>query len=143
MQLGTRSLTLNLGGFERAAEISDCRISSQAVGNLPRKLFQSGGTRYLDQEFRDWRLQGIAVQDTAANSLWGLVWEYAGTEVPVEVRPAGGESPSEEQPFFTGLVVVSFPEGDFIGGKADKSTARRFTFNIDWPFVDKPERVTS
>ena len=65
-----------------------------------------------------------------------------GQPLPREGVP-GGESPSEEQPFFTGLVVVSFPEGDFIGGKADKSTARRFTFNIDWPFVDKPERVTS
>lgn len=142
MQLGTRSLTLNLGGFERAAEVSDCRISSRAIGTLPRRLFQNG-TVYMDQLRRDWRLQGTAVQDSGADSLWGLVWEYAGTEVPIEVRPAGGVTPSEEQPFFTGLVVVSFPEGDFIGGKADKSTARRFTFDLDWPFVDKPERVTS
>lgn len=142
MQLGTRSLTLNLGGFERAAEVSDCRITSQALGELPRRLFQNG-TRYLDQEVRDWRLQGTAVQDTATGSLWSLVWDYAGTEVPVEIRPAGGEMPSDEQPFFTGLVVVSFPEGDFVGGAADKSSSARLTFTIDWPFVDKPERVTS
>lgn len=142
MQLGTRSLTLYLGGFERATEVSDCRIASRAKEGLPTRGWQNGA-RYLDQDYREFRLQGTAVQSTAVDSLWGLVWEYAGTEVDVELRPAGGDVPSEEQPFFTGRVVVMYPDGDLLGGAANKSTNTRFTFAFDWPFLDKPLRVTS
>lgn len=134
MQLGTRSLTLNLGGFERATEVSDCRIVAEPVPTERRKLCASP-TQY--------RLRATVVQDPATGSLWDLAWDYVGDKVEVEVRPAGGESPSEAQPWFTGTVEVGEPTGDMIGGQANASPNTRFTFAIDWLFDDKPLRVTS
>lgn len=132
MQLGTRSLTLNLGGFERAAEVSECRITSTVLARV------LGGPPICE-----YRLQATAVQDTTAGSLWDLMWEHVGTEVDVEIRPAGGDSPSEEQPVFEGRVYVTEPEGEVLGGAANKSASTRFTFAIDWRFTGRPVRVTS
>lgn len=134
MQLGTRSLTLNLGGFERAAEVSDVRIVAEPVPTERRKLC-APATQY--------RLRATVVQDPATGSLWDLAWDYIGTTVEVELRPSGNETPTEDEPWFTGAVEIGEPEGDILGGTANKSPNARFTFGIDWVFTDKPERVTS
>lgn len=134
MQLGTRSLTLNLGGFERAAEISDCRITAEPLPAEDRRLC-GPVTRY--------RLRATAVQDPGAGSLWDLAWDYVNELIEVELRPAGGAVPTEDQPWFTGTVRVAEPEGDILGGTANKSPNTRFTFAIDWPFEDKPTRVVA
>lgn len=134
MQLGTRSLTLNLGGFERAAEISDCRIPAEPIPNGERTLC-GPATRY--------RLKARAVQDPASDTVWDLAWDYVGETVEVTLRPAGGEEPTEAAPWFTGTLEIPEPSGDILGGTASASRSNRFTFEIDWPFEAKPERVTS
>lgn len=132
MQLGTRSLTLNLGGFERATEVSDVRIVAEPVPDDERVLC-GPITRY--------RLKARAVQDPAAGSVWDLAWDYVGTTVEVELRPAGGATPTEDQPWFTGTVEIGEPTGDVLGGQANASPNTRFTFEIDWVFTDKPTRL--
>lgn len=133
MQLGTRSLTLNLGGFERAAEVSDVRIIAEAMPAEERTLC-GPVTRY--------RLRATAAQDPATDTLWDLAWDYVGDLVDVDLRPAGGDTISADQPSFTGTVEILQPLGDLLGGQANKSPNARFTFEIDWPFTAKPTRLT-
>jgi hypothetical protein len=134
MQLGTRFLTLSLGGFERTAEVSDCRIVSGPIESRQRHLCEPD---------REYRLQGTGVQDPATGTLWDLVWEYAETDVEVDLRPAGGVAPSEDQPWFTGTVTITEPDGVLLGGQADARNGGRFTFAFDWVFKEKPLRVVA
>lgn len=133
MHLGTRSLTLTVGGYPRSADVSDCRIVSGPIEPAKRLLYGSD---------RGYRLQGTAAQDPAAGSLWDLVWESVGTEVEIDLRPNGGVTPTDEQPWFTGTVTIAEPDGDLLGGPANASPGGRFTFDIDWAFTEKPTRVS-
>lgn len=133
MHLGTRSLTLTVGGVSRTADVSDCRIVSQPVPDDERALCEST---------REYRLLATAAQDPSPGSLWDLVWSTADEEVEVEVCPAGGSEPTETQPWFAGTVVISEPVGDLLGGRADASPTNKFTFGIDWRFTAKPSRLT-
>ncbi|WP_323792421.1 hypothetical protein [Nocardioides sp.] len=132
MHLGTRSLTLSIDDIARTADVSDARIIS-GPSDLPRLLGRA--------PFRNYRLQCTAAQDLAAESLWSLVWLRAGEEVDIELRPAGGTSPSEDQPWFAGTVTIAEPDGDLIGGEANASPSARFAFAIDWAFTHKPVRI--
>lgn len=132
MHLGTRALTLTLGGFPRTAEVSDCRIVAEPVPDGERLLCASP-TRY--------RLRATAVQDPAPGSLWDLAWDYIGETVEVDLRPAGGDMPTEDQPWVTGTVEIGEPSGDVLGGAANTSRGNRFTFSIDWLFDEKPNLV--
>lgn len=134
MQLGTRSLTLSIGGVERAAEVGDCRIVAEPIPDGERRLFEPS-TRY--------RLVASAVQDPAAGTVWDLAWDYVGTEVEVVIRPTGNVAASADEPWFTGTVEVGEPTGDLLGGQADASRTRRLSFEIDWLFTAKPERVVA
>lgn len=134
MHLGTRSLTLTVGGVSRTADVSDCRIVSAPI--RPEMVAICGPTR-------EYWLKGVAVQDPSVGSLWDLVWDHADDEVEVVLRPAGGSVASDTEPAFVGTVTVTEPDGDMLGGQADPSSANRFVFEINWPFTAKPTRVTS
>lgn len=137
--LGTRLLTASVGGTDYTAQISDCRITSAES--------DSDFTTFADAAAggaRDYFLVFKAVQDPATGTLWDKVWTAPGSTVAVSIKPAGGTTTaSPTQPHFTGNVVVSEPDGDLLGGEADKSTTSRFTFEGKWPFTAKPTRVTS
>lgn len=133
MHLGTRSLTLTVGGVSRTGDVSDCRIVSGPLSDdHPRRLCVPD---------REYRLRGRAAQDLSAGSLWDLVWSSVDELVQVDVRPAGGDVASNTQPAFTGTVRISEPDGDILGGGADASPGSRFAFEFDWPFLAKPVRV--
>ncbi len=140
MHLGTRSLTLSVDGSYRTAEVSNCQIVSAPKQGVPDQVWQNG-TRRLSQEKRDYRLVATVVQDPAQDSLWDLMWNRAGENVDVDLRPAGGSVPSDEQPWFLGTVTILVPDGIVLGGAASPSAANRFTFAIDWPFLEKPTLV--
>lgn len=140
MQLGTRSLTLTIDGVYRTAEVSNCQITSAPKQGFPERVWRNG-VRWLSQEIRDYRLLATVVQDPAHGSLWDLVWNRAGENVDVDLRPAGGSVPSDEQPWLLGTVTIFMPDGIVLGGAANKSLANRFTFDIDWPFTEKPTLV--
>lgn len=135
--LGTRALTITVGGTDYTAQVSNCRITSGDA--------DSDFTTFEDAAnggAREYRLEFTAVQDPAADSLWDQIWTAAGTTVAVVIAPNGGTAPSPTQPHFTGNVVITEPDGDLLGGEANKSNSARFTFDASWVFEAKPTRVT-
>lgn len=136
--IGTRKLTLEIGGVERAAEVSKSVVTSNPA--------DSDFTSFEDAKNgggREYGLNIIATQDADSASLWSEVWDNAGSEIPVTVRPYGNELPSATQPHFEGTVVISEPDGDLLGGEANASNTARFTFEVTWKFLAKPTRVTT
>ncbi|WP_214055984.1 hypothetical protein [Nocardioides aquaticus] len=91
---------------------------------------------------RQYRLQGTAAQDPGKDSFWDLVWSNADEHVDIALRPAGGEVPTDEQPWFIGTVLIGEADGDLLGGEADAAPGARFVFGFDWAFTAKPTRVT-
>lgn len=136
--LGTRSLTLTIGGSDVTAEISKGVITSNPSESdfVSFDDAASGGKR-------DYALNFIAVQDAATGSLWDQVFSNAGSTVAYVMKPYGNETPSAAQPHYTGNVTIIEPEGDFIGGEADASTTARFTVECSWPCDAKPTKVTT
>lgn len=135
--LGTRLLTLSIGGTEYSAQVSDCRITSEESDSdfVTFADAAAGGAR-------DYKLAFTAVQDPATGTLWDKVWTVPGTTVAAIIKPAGGSTtPSPTQPHFTGNVVITEPDGDLLGGEADASTSARFVIECEWPFTAKPTRL--
>lgn len=139
-QLGTRLLTLDVGGDDFTAEVSDVRIVSGAADSdfVSFAAAASGGARKYSLAF-------TAVQDPATSTLWDKIWTSAGTTVAFILKPAGSGDmgPTPEQPHFTGNAVISEPDGDLLGGAANTSTTARFTFAASWECTAKPTRVTT
>lgn len=136
--LGTRKLTLDIGGAERAPEVSKAVITSAAAETdfVSFEDAANGGGR-------TYGLNVIATQDASTASLWSEVWDNAGQDIPVTVRPYGNAVASAEQPHFTGTVTITEPDGDLLGGEANASNTARFTFEVTWAFTAKPTRVTA
>lgn len=137
-QLGTRLLTLSIGGTDYTAQVSKSVITSGEADSDFVTFAQAatGGGR-------EYRLEFTAVQDPATGTLWDKVFTAAGTTVAFILKPAGGTTASPTQPHFTGNAVVSEPEGDLIGGEADSSVTARMTFECSWVLDAKPTRVTA
>lgn len=137
--LGTRLLTISIGGEDYTAQVSDCRITAEAADSDFTSFADAaaGGARL-------YKLAFTAVQDPATGTLWDKIWTAAGTSVAVLIKPAGGTTPaSPTQPHFSGNVVVAEPDGDLLGGEANASTSARFTFEAEWAFTAKPTRVVA
>lgn len=137
--LGTRLLTIDVGGIDFTAQVSNCRITSGAADAdfLSFADAAAGGAR-------EYKLAFTAVQDPATGSLWDKVWTAAGDVVAVILKPAGGDTtPTETQPHFTGNVEITEPDGDLLGGEANASKSARFTFEVEWTFSAKPVRLTA
>lgn len=131
--IGTRLLKLEIDGDEYSAELTNARISPQDS--------ESDTVTFADAAAggaKDWHLQGTAVQDAAAGTLWRQVFDNAGDTVPYVFMPYGNATASASEPHFTGSVTISAPDGDFLGGEANASTTQKFTFDIDWVCTAKP-----
>lgn len=131
--LGTRALKLEINSVDYSNAVSSVKVTSAESDSdfLTFAAAAAGGSR-------QYKLSMTLAQDVAANSLYRLIWDSAGTEVPVVVRPAGGTVISATQPTYTGTAIVAEPDGDFLGGDADKSSSARFTIEVDWEFLAKP-----
>ena len=136
--LGTRSLLVMVGGTEYAAQVSNCRITSQDADSdfVTFADAAAGGSK-------EYRLAFTAVQDPATGTLWDKVFTAPGTSVAIILRPAGGTVATPAQPHFTGNAIVKEPDGDFLGGEANASATARFTFECEFPFTAKPVRLTA
>lgn len=137
-QLGTRALTLTIGGQDYTAQVSDCRIVAGEADTdfVSFAAAAAGGAR-------EYRLAFTAVQDPATSTIWDLVWSSAGSTVAAVIKPNGGTTASATQPHFTGNVVITEPDGDLLGGEANASSTARFTFEAEWVFTAKPLRVVA
>lgn len=136
--LGTRSLTLTVGGTDVTVQVSNCRITSGSSDSDFTSFADAaaGGSRV-------YKLAGTAAQDVATGSLWDQVWNHAGETVAVVVAPAGGTAASATQPTFSGNVIITEPDGDILGGEANSSATAKFTFDFEWEFTAKPTMATA
>lgn len=137
--LGTRLLTLTIGGTDYTAQVSNCRITTgEADSDFVSFADAAAGGG------REYKLAFAAVQDPDADTIWDLVWTQAGSTVAALIKPNGGDAvPTPAQPHFTGNVVITEPDGDLLGGEANASTTAKFTFEAEWSFTAKPTRLTA
>lgn len=131
--LGTRALKLVVDGNDFTSSVSAVTIDA-AESDSDFTTFAdaaAGGARV-------YRLGLTLVQNPDANSLWRYIWDEAGSEQPVIVRPNGGTAASATTPEFTGTVIISEPDGTILGGEANKSGTARMTTQVSWEFLAKP-----
>lgn len=132
--LGTRLLKLEIDGDQVEAEVSKAVITSNDAG--------SDFTTFADAAAggaREYRLEFTAVQDPVNSaSIWRKVFDQAGDDVDFILDPVGGGTAGAGNPLYSGTVTITEPDGDFLGGSADKSTSARFTFDCAWVLTGKP-----
>ena len=136
--IGTRLLKIEVDSVEYTAQVSTCAITSNPS--------ESDFTSFADAAAggaRDYALHVVAMQDAASASFWTLVWAQLGDELPVTVMPYGNATPSVGEPHFEGTIVVREPDGDLLGGEANRSTSARQVIDVTWPFLAKPTKVTA
>jgi hypothetical protein len=136
--IGSRKLTIDIDGEEVAPDVSAATIASEETDSdfVSFAAAAAGGGR-------TYKLGLTIAQDAAAGSLWSQVWDAAGSEVDVIVRPYGNAVASIAEPHFEGTVVITEPDGELLGGEADPSTTQVFTIEVEWTFTAKPTRVTT
>lgn len=139
--LGTRALVLRIGATDYSDAVSDVRVkSAEDDGDFVSfaQAAAGGARKYV--------LALKLAQDTATTSLWYFAWNTAGTTQTVEVWPNGrpvSGTPTASQPKVTCSAVVSEPDGDLLGGEANKSTTARFTSDFEWECTAKPTLAIS
>lgn len=136
--IGTRKLKLNIGGTEHTAEVSNVRLTSAES--------DSDFTSFADAAAggaRDYALAITLTQDAAAGSLWSLIFDNAGSDVTYTVMPYGNVTPTASEPHFTGTCTISEPDGDLLGGEANKSNTAKMTVEVEFPCTGKPTKVTA
>jgi hypothetical protein len=136
--IGTRKLTLEIDGDAVAAEVSNVRITSGEADSdfVTFEEAAAGGAR-------DYALAITLKQDAATGSLWRRIFDDAGDDVPYIVAPYGNAVASASQPHFTGTCTITEPDGDLLGGEANKSNTARMTIEVSFPCTAKPTLVTS
>jgi hypothetical protein len=136
--LGTRNLTLTIGGTEYAAQVFDATVEADAADSddVTYAEAASGGGR-------QYNLKIVLTQDMATSTLWTMIFDDAGDDVAVLLRPYGNASASASQPHFTMTANIREPDGTFIGGTADISPSARQQVEVLWPLTTKPTRVTA
>lgn len=136
--IGTRKLTLDIDGTEYTAQVSNVRITSAEADSdfVTFAEAASGGAR-------DYALVITLTQDAAAGTLWTEIFENAGDDVPYVVAPYGNAAPSAGEPHFTGTCTITEPDGDLLGGEANKSNTARMTIEVTFPCTGKPVKVAA
>lgn len=94
-----------------------------------------GGRQYL--------LKITLTQDMAASTLWSEIWDNAGSDVEVLMKPYGNATASASQPHFTMTATIKEPNGVLFGGEADASPTNRWQTEVEWVLAAKPTRVTA
>ncbi len=136
--IGTRKLQLEIDGTAYTPEVSNVRITSAES--------DSDFTTFADAAAggaRDYALVLTLVQDAATASLWSQVFDSAGDDVPVTVMPYGNAVATAIEPHFESIATITEPDGDLLGGEANKSNSARMTIEVTWPLLAKPTRVAA
>jgi hypothetical protein len=133
--IGTRKLVLRVDSTDFTDSVSNVRIVAGEKDSDFMSFAEAaaGGAR-------EYKLAMALKQATDTTSLWTYAWSEAGTDVPVEVWPNGYNAgvASTTYPKVSGTVTVVEPDGDFLGGEANKSTTARFVTEVEWTFTAKP-----
>lgn len=133
--LGTRKLVLRVDGTDFTDSVSDVRIVSGEKDSDFMSFTEAaaGGAR-------EYKLAMTLKQDTSTTSLWYYAWAESGTDQAVEIWPNGynGGEESTTYPKISGTVTITEPDGDFLGGEANKSSTAVFVTEVEWTFTAKP-----
>jgi hypothetical protein len=138
--IGTRKTKLFLGAgvTDFTAEVSNVRLVSGEKDSDFMSFAEAtaGGAR-------DYTLALTIRQDTAAASLWYYVWNQAGADVAYQFWPNGQNTvapttPTATYPKFSGTVTVREPDGDLLGGEANKSNTAVNLIEVEWQCTAKP-----
>ena len=84
-----------------------------------------------------WFFSVTAVADYGTGSVWSMLWDEAGNEVPYVFKPYGNSTASTSQPHFTGNVTIDAKPP--VGGTANEV----FTFEARLTCTAEPTRVTA
>ena len=135
--LGTRALTVSIGGSDYTAQVFNCEILSRAADASQTTFAEAaaGGGRIYSLKF-------VLTQALTTTGLWDKIWSAAGTSVAALIKPYGNAAASVAQPHYSGNVTITEPDGTLIGGDADASTTARWTVEVSWDFAAKPTKVT-
>jgi hypothetical protein len=136
--LTARSLTITVDGTEFAAQVFAASVDADDA--------ESDSVTFAEAAAGGARAYTLAItltQDMAASTLWTMIWDQAGEDVPVVMKPYGNVAPSVGQPHFTMTVSVREPNGTIIGGEADANPLTRFNVEVEWPLLSKPIRVVA
>lgn len=136
--IGTRKLKLEIDGTPYTAQVSNVRITS-GESDSDFVTFEDAANGGL----RDYALVITLTQDAAAGSLWREIFDSAGTDVPYTVIPYGNAAPSTGEPHFEGTATITEPDGDLLGGEANKSNTAKMTIEVTFPCTGKPTLVTA
>ena len=146
--LGTRALVFEMASAAAPTAFVDYTTAVSSV-KITSAESESDFTTFADAAAGGAREYGLAVtlaQDLASATLWRKTFDNPGTDVPFKIwfngKPAGG-TPSATQPVTTGTAQITEPDGDWIGGDADKSTTARFTTEVEWKLLAKPAIAVS
>jgi hypothetical protein len=136
--IGTRKLTVEIDGTAYTAQASNVRITSGESDSdfMTFEEAAQGGSR-------DYALAITLTQDMATGSLWRMIFDNAGDDVPYLVSPYGNAIPSGSEPHAEGVCTITEPDGDFLGGEANKSNTARMTIEVVFPCTAKPTLVTT
>jgi hypothetical protein len=133
--IGTRKLVLRVDGTDFTDSVSNVRLIAGEKDSDFMSFAEAaaGGAR-------EYKLALTLKQATDTTSLWYYAWSEAGSDVAVEVWPNGYNSgtATSTYPKFSGTVTITEPDGDFLGGEANKSATAKFTSEVEWTFTAKP-----
>lgn len=139
-EIGTRALVLRVNGQDYTGTVSNVRVMAgdKDTDFVSYLEASQGGAR-------EYKLALTLKQDTSATALWYLIWGSAGTDVATEVWPNGYNAgvATTTYPKITGTVTITEPDGDLLGGEANKSTTARQKVDVEWTYTAKPTLVTT
>lgn len=134
--IGTRLLKVTVAGTEYNAQVSSAKLTTGESDSdfVTFADAAAGGARQYNFAF-------TAVQDLVVGTLWDKVWTVPGSTVACVLKPYGNAVASPAQPHYSFNAVVTEPDGDLIGGDADKSVTAQQTIECVWPLEAKPTKV--
>jgi len=134
--IGTRKTILKVGGTDFSDSVSTVAITTGEKDSDFMSFAEAlaGGAR-------EYHLKLKIRQDTAAAALWYYIWASLGSDVAVEFWPNGGTVPSATTPKVSGTVTVMEPNGELLGGEANKSSTAVQVTEVEWVYTAKPTLV--
>lgn len=89
---------------------------------------------------RRYKLKLKIRQDTDSTSLWYYIWNELGATNTYAFWPNGGSGtgPSTTYPSFSGSVIITEPDGTFLGGESNKSATAVNQVEVEWECTAKP-----
>lgn len=133
-----RSLLISVAATEYAAQVFAATVEADDADNDNVTFAEAsagGGRTYT--------LKITLTQDMVTTTLWRKIWDVAGTDVAVLMKPYGNATASATQPHFTMTATVKEPNGVILGGEADASPTNRLQVEVEWPLLAKPTMVTA